>query len=85
MWISAYGASAPGWRRKVPFVALAAPGTSFPYPPKVSIEIGEPRQDPDAIEWTREIATFASIPAKAASDAPREAEVTGLIRGHLQG
>ena len=52
---------------------------------KCSIEIGAPGQDHDAIEWTREIATFASIPAKAASDAPRVAEVIGLISEHLKG
>jgi formylmethanofuran dehydrogenase subunit B len=85
LWISAYGATAPGWRRKVPFVALAAPGTSFPYPPKVQIEVGAPGQDHDSIEWTREIATFAATPAKAASDAPRVADVIGLISEQVKG
>jgi formylmethanofuran dehydrogenase subunit B len=85
LWISAYGASAPGWRRKVPLVALAAPGTPFPYPPHVSIEIGAPGQDHDAIEWSREITTFTATPAKAASDAPSVAEVIGRISEHLKG
>ncbi len=85
LWISAYGATAPGWRRKVPFVALTIPGTTFPYPPKVQIEVGTPGQDHDSIEWAREITTFATIPAKAASDAPRVADVIGQISEHLKG
>lgn len=85
LWISAYGASAPNWRRKVPYIALAAPGTTFPYPPKVQIEVGMPGKDHDAIEWTRDIMTFAATPASAASAAPRADAVIGLIREHLKG
>ncbi len=85
LWISAYGATVPGWRRKVPFVALTTTGTTFPYPPKVQIEVGTPGQDHDSIEWAREITTFATTPAKAASDAPRVADVIGQISEHLKG
>ncbi|MEJ0050777.1 MAG: tungsten formylmethanofuran dehydrogenase [Methylovirgula sp.] len=85
VWISAYGATIPGWRRKVPFVALTKAGTTFPYPPKVQIEVGTPGQDHDAIEWAREITTFATTPAKVAGDAPRVADVIGQISEHLKG
>jgi formylmethanofuran dehydrogenase subunit B len=85
LWISAYGGAVPNWRRKVPFVALAAPGTSFSYPPKVQIEVGAPGEDHDAIEWSREVATFAATPAKAASEAPRVDAVIGLISANLKG
>lgn len=85
MWISAYGASAPGWRRKVPFVALSAPGASFAYAPKVHIEVGAPGKDHDAVEWLRETTTFAATHASDMSDAPRVDEVIGLIREHLKG
>ena len=85
LWISAYGATVPGWRRRVPFVALTTTGTTFPYPPKVQIEVGTPGHDHDSIEWAREITTFASTPAKAASEAPRVADVIGQISEHLKG
>jgi formylmethanofuran dehydrogenase subunit B len=85
VWISAYEPTVPGWRRKVPFVALAKPGATFPYPPKVQIDVGTPGEDHDAIEWAREITTFASTPARSASDAPRVADVIGQISEHLKG
>lgn len=85
LWISAYGAASPNWRRKVPYIALAAPGATFPYPPKVQIEVGTPGKDHDAVEWLRDIATFGAVPASAASDAPRVDAVIGLIREHLKG
>jgi len=85
LWISAYGAAAPNWRRKVPFVALTAPGTTFSYPPKVQIEVGTPGQDHEAIEWAREVASFTATSAAAASDAPRVDAVIGLISEHLKG
>jgi formylmethanofuran dehydrogenase subunit B len=85
LWISAYAAAAPSWRRKIPYVALAAPGAAFPSPPKVQIEVGTPGEDHDAIEWSRGITTFGLTSAAAASDAPRVADVIGLIRAHLKG
>jgi formylmethanofuran dehydrogenase subunit B len=85
LWISAYGAATPNWRRKVPYVALAVPGVTFPYPPKVQIEVGTPGKDHDAVEWSREATTFTATAAAATSDAPRVDAVIGLIREHLKG
>jgi formylmethanofuran dehydrogenase subunit B len=83
LWISSYGAEAPQWKRQVPFVALAKPQTRFPYPPRVKIEVGSPGEDHDAIEFSREIATFTFSRAKGASEAPRVADVIGLIDQNL--
>jgi formylmethanofuran dehydrogenase subunit B len=83
LWISAYGAEAPRWKRQVPFVALAKPQTRFSYPPRVKIEVGAPGQDHEAIEFSRKIATFTLAPAKSPSDAPRVADVIALIDQNL--
>ncbi len=51
LWISAYGAEAPRWKRQVPFVAIATPATRFAYPPKVRIDVGTPGIDHDGVEY----------------------------------
>jgi formylmethanofuran dehydrogenase subunit B len=79
LWISSYGTEAPQWKRQIPFVALARPQTRLPYPPRVKIEVGSPGQDHDAVEYSREIATFALARAKSPSNVPRVADVIGLI------
>jgi formylmethanofuran dehydrogenase subunit B len=83
LWISAYGDAAPKWQRQIPFIALTKPQTRFAYAPKVRIEVGSPGEDHDAIEYSRDIATFTLTKAKHASAAPRVAEVIGLIDQHL--
>lgn len=83
LWISAYGAEAPHWKRQVPLVALTTAEATFAYPPKVRVDVGTPGRDHDAIEWARDIATFTLADAKSPSDAPKVAEVLGLIDDHL--
>ncbi len=83
LWISAYGAESPQWKRQVPIVALVRPQTLFGYPPRVRIEVGSPGRDHDAIEYARDIATFTLTLAKSPSDAPRVSEVIGLIDQNL--
>jgi formylmethanofuran dehydrogenase subunit B len=84
LWISSYAAESPQWKRQIPFIALASPQTLFRYPPRVRIDVGCPGQDHDAIEYSRDIATFTLTAARNASDAPRVADVIGLIDGHLK-
>jgi formylmethanofuran dehydrogenase subunit B len=84
LWISAYEAEAPQWKREVPLIALATPQTRFAYPPRVRIDVGSPGKDHDAVEYARDIATFTFTKAKSATNAPRVAEVLGLIDGHLK-
>jgi len=83
LWISAYGAESPQWKRQIPFVALARPQTRFRYPPRVKIDVGCPGKDHDGIEYARDIGTFTLIQAKSPSDAPRVSEIIGLIDQNL--
>jgi formylmethanofuran dehydrogenase subunit B len=83
LWISAYGAELPKWTRQVPFVAVTKPQTRFPYAPRVRIDVGSPGEDHDAIEFSRDIATFALTKARHASNAPRVADVIALIDQNL--
>lgn len=83
LWISAYRAEAPRWKRRVPYIALTKPDTGFAYPPRVHIAVGTPGEDHDAVELSPEIATFSVAPAKAASDTPSVADVIGLINQNL--
>lgn len=83
LWISAYGAESPKWKRQVPFVAVTKPQTRFAYAPHVRIDVGSPGEDHDAIEFSREIATFALTKARHASNAPRVADVIALIDQNL--
>jgi formylmethanofuran dehydrogenase subunit B len=50
LWISAYRAAAPQWKRRVPMIALTAQGADFLHAPRVHIEVGCPGIDHDAVE-----------------------------------
>lgn len=83
LWISSYAAEAPKWKRQVPLIALAQPQTRLPYAPQVRIDVGAPGRDHDAIEYSRDIATFTLAKATRASNAPQVAEVVALIDAKL--
>ncbi len=83
LWISAYGAESPKWKRAIPFIALSKPETRFPYAPRVRIDVGTPGLDHDAVEFSREIDTFVATKATKASAAPSVADVIGLIDQNL--
>lgn len=84
LWISAYGAQTPQWKRQIPFVALARPQARFRYPPQVRIEVGAPGEDHDAMEYARAVGTFVFAQAKNPSDRPRVADVIDLIDRNLK-
>jgi formylmethanofuran dehydrogenase subunit B len=69
IWISAYGAATPQWKRQVPTIALTAPGASFRRAPRVHIEVGRPGSDHDAVEHCPFTGTLVAVPATAPSDA----------------
>lgn len=85
LWISAYGAEAPQWKKKVPLVALAAPQTSFAHEPQVFIETGCPGTDHDAAEYDRETCSIVARVASRPSEAPSVATIIGLIEKHCGG
>jgi formylmethanofuran dehydrogenase subunit B len=85
LWISAYEAEAPQWKRNAPLVALVSPQTAFARAPKVYIEVGRPGLDHDAAEFDRETCAIVARTASSPSDAPSVAAVIGQIAAHLEG
>jgi formylmethanofuran dehydrogenase subunit B len=67
LWISAYRATKPQWRRQVPMVALTAEGTSFHYAPRVHIDVGRPGTDHDAVEYCPATGTLIAVTASQQS------------------
>jgi formylmethanofuran dehydrogenase subunit B len=60
LWISSYGAASPEWRGRVPTITLAGE----PARSGISIQVGRPALDHDAVEHD---ATTGTIVARAAS------------------
>ncbi|MCI0466946.1 MAG: tungsten formylmethanofuran dehydrogenase [Beijerinckiaceae bacterium] len=85
LWISAYGAEAPRWKRNIPVAALVSPQTVFAREPNVYIEIGCPGLDHDAAEFGRETNSIIARPASRPSKAVSAAEVIGQIAAQLEG
>jgi formylmethanofuran dehydrogenase subunit B len=63
LWISAYRAVAPTWRRDVPIIALTKEDANFPRAPHVNIEVGRPGIDHDAVQHRGETGTLAAVTA----------------------
>ncbi len=68
LWISAYGAEAPPWKRKAPLIALAPHGTRFLNEPQVYVEIGRPGVDHDCVEFAREVGALVAREASRPSE-----------------
>ena len=85
LWISAYCAEAPQWKKNIPLVALAPPQTAFAQEPEVCIEIGCPGIDHDAAEFARETGSIVSRKAAHPSQASSVEAVIGEIAKHLGG
>ena len=81
LWISAYGAPSPIWKRRPPLVALTArPDTSGA---DITIAVGRPGIDHDAVEHLASTATLSAVRAKKPSTAMSVASVIGKIRAAL--
>ena len=86
LWISAYGATVPGWRRRVPFVALTTTGTTFPYPPKMQIEVGTPgHRSRFRSNWRAKSRPSRLRPLRPRARRRSVADVIGQISEHLKG
>jgi formylmethanofuran dehydrogenase subunit B len=83
LWISAYCAEAPPWKKNIPLVALASPQTAFAQEPEVRIEMGCPGIDHDAAEFARETGSIVSRKASHPSQASSVEAVIGEIAKHL--
>ena len=83
LWISAYGAEAPQWKKNIPLVALASPQTAFVREPQVRVEVGCPGIDHDGAEFSRETASIVGRVASHRSPAPSVAAIIGEIAKRL--
>jgi formylmethanofuran dehydrogenase subunit B len=79
VWISAYGGEAPGWTNAVPVIALTAREAPLRNPAHVTIEVGRPGIDHDAVEYTTTVAALASITATKPSSTVSVAQVLSDI------
>jgi len=79
LWISAYQALAPRWRRPIPLIALADAGAKFTREPAVRIAVGRPGVDHDSVDYCARMATLASSPASAARATPTVAQVIAKL------
>ena len=81
LWVSAYAARPPTWKRKPTLVAL----TAAPDLPEadVMIAVGRPGIDHDAVEHLRATATLSAVSASKPSNAISVSSVLGSIRTAL--
>jgi formylmethanofuran dehydrogenase subunit B len=81
LWISAYGTRPPAWKRDLPLVALTAePDTPRAH---VTIAVGRPGIDHNAVEHLPATATLAALSAGKSSTAMSVATVLGKITAAL--
>jgi formylmethanofuran dehydrogenase subunit B len=83
VWISAFGAPAPAWRRALNFIALCERTTEFAEEPKVRIVVGRPGVDHDAVVHSPDAGTLVAVAASAPSSAPSVAEALERIAACL--
>jgi formylmethanofuran dehydrogenase subunit B len=83
LWISAYRASAPAWKRHVPMVALTGENAKFQQAPRVHIDIGRPGIDHDAVEYCPATGTLVPAVATNPSEAVTVADALARIASAL--
>jgi formylmethanofuran dehydrogenase subunit B len=84
LWISAFGASPPAWRRAVNFIALCERTTQFAEEPNVRITVGRPGVDHDAVMHSSDVGTLVAATASARSAAPSVAQAVERIGACLE-
>ena len=83
LWISAYSAAAPQWRRQVPMIALTAQDASFRHAPHVHIDVGRPGTDHDAVEHCAATGTLVAVAASQPSGRASVADAIAQIAAAL--
>ena len=83
LWISAYRAAAPQWKRQVPMIALTAPAAGFRHAPRVHIDVGRPGTDHDAVEHCPATTTLVAVAASQPSARPSVSEAIAQIAAAL--
>jgi formylmethanofuran dehydrogenase subunit B len=79
IWISAYEAAAPEWAAVVPVIALTATDAPMQRAGRVTIEVGRPGTDHDAVEYAEAIGALTWRAAARSSHAVSVAQVLAEI------
>jgi formylmethanofuran dehydrogenase subunit B len=79
LWISAFSPGGPPWQDAAPTIALVPPGTHLPRPASVTIEIGRPGIDHDAMLADPSLGSLVFVRAPSPRPLPRLADVIGAI------
>jgi len=85
LWISAYRAAPPPWRRAVPTIALTGEDARFHQPPRVHIAVGRPGIDHDAVEYLASAGSLAWADAAAPRGARSVSDALAAITAALSG
>lgn len=83
IWISAYRAAAPPWRRAPPTIALTADAAGFESPPRVHIAVGTPAVDHGAVHHLPSTGTLAAVAASQPSNTISVADAISRIAAAL--
>jgi formylmethanofuran dehydrogenase subunit B len=83
IWISAYSAAPPTWRRALPTIALTGGKAKFQAAPSVHIAVGRPGVDHDGVAHLSSIGTLALAQAQAPSEAISVADAITRIAAIL--
>src|SRR5215467_7997278 len=83
LWISAYRAAVPEWRRHPPTIALTPADAKFAKTPRVHIAVGGPGCDHDSVEHCAMIGTLVAVAATHRSEALSVADAIAAIAAEL--
>jgi formylmethanofuran dehydrogenase subunit B len=83
LWISAYRAVAPAWRKMPPTIALTDSNANFLKPPRVHIAVGCPGVDHNGVEYRPSIGTLGLVEAREPNGALSAADVIAHIAASL--
>ncbi|HSV24794.1 MAG TPA: tungsten formylmethanofuran dehydrogenase [Xanthobacteraceae bacterium] len=83
LWISAYRAAVPEWRRHPPTIALTPADAKFAKTPRVHIAVAGPGRDHDSVEHCAMIGTLVAVAATHRSEALSVADAIAAITAEL--
>jgi len=83
LWISAYPAPPPKWRRTPATIAFAAPEVKFRNIPRVRIMVGCPGRDHDGVEHSAMTGNLVAVTAEQQSETISVADAIARIAAHL--
>jgi formylmethanofuran dehydrogenase subunit B len=83
LWISAFGAAPPAWRRAMNVIALCERTSQFAEEPNVRIAVGRPGIDHDTVMHSADAGTLVALTASARNEAPSVAQALDRIAAGL--